>query len=319
MKPRYSRHEAKEYARQNLRGLWAATLTPFKSDGSLDEEGYKKNLAHWINDLGIDGLFVGGKMGEYVSMTVEERKFTFKASVEAAAGKCGILTSCTDQNIDTVVALAKYSQEIGAEYIIVHTPVFFFGMGTDEAVYEYYRHICEQVDIGVVLWNLPKDCGYMLEPPMCLRLAEIPNVVGIKYSVPRETYAQLTEMSKGKLIVSCSSEPDWYKNMKELGWQVYLCSTPPLLLQTKNDTRMREYTRLAQSGQWDKAKLVRDSLDPVREAFLGCKPAGKHISYQKYWQELLGQAGGPTRRPILQLTDAEKTVVKKAFEQTGLR
>jgi 4-hydroxy-tetrahydrodipicolinate synthase len=318
MKSKYFRHEAKEYAQENLRGLWAATLTPFKNDLSVDEHGYRKNLDHWINGLGIDGLFVGGKMGEYNSMTVEERKLIFKASVEAATGKCGILTSCTDQNINTVVELAKYSQDIGAEYIIVHTPVFFFGTGTDEAIYEYYRCICDQIDIGVVLWNLPKDCGYMLEPAMCMRLAEIPNVVGVKYSVPREVYAQLTEMSRGKLVVSCSSEPDWYRNMKELGWQVYLCSTPPLLLQTKTDTRMRDYTRLAQSGQWDKSKTIRDSLDPVREAFLGCKPVGKHFSYQKYWQDLLGQIGGPVRRPLLQVTDMEKATIKKAFEKTGL-
>src|ERR1051326_4862899 len=81
---RYRRSEAKEYARANLRGVWAATLTPFAADLSLDEAGWGRNLRHWYRDLGIRGLFVNGKQGEFASMTVAERMRAAELAVEEA-------------------------------------------------------------------------------------------------------------------------------------------------------------------------------------------------------------------------------------------
>jgi 4-hydroxy-tetrahydrodipicolinate synthase len=131
------------------------------------------------------------------------------------------------------------------------------------------------------------------------KIAELPNVVAIKYSVPRETYARLTRMAGERLIVSTSNEEEWLDNIVELGWQVYLCSTPPYLLQTAADRRMHEYTRLAFEGKIDQARTVRASLDPVRKALKQTRPPGKAAAHQKFWHELLGQAGGAVRRPLL--------------------
>ena len=316
---RYRKNEAKDYARQHLRGVWATTLTPFTPDLGLDEAGWRRNLRHWYRDLGIAGLFVNGKQGEFYAMSVEERKRTAEAAVEeAAATKGGVMVSCSDQSLDTVIELAQHAQAIGAEYIVVHTPLLYFGAHTSDTIFEYYRHIAEQTDIAIALWNQPPDCGYLLEPEVCLRLAEIPNVVAIKYSVPRETYARLTRMAGDKLIVSTSNEEEWLDNIVELGWQVYLCSTPPYLMQTAADRRMLEYTELAFKGEVEQARKVRASLDPVRKALKGSRPAGKAAAHQKYWQELLGQAGGAVRRPLLGLTEAEKAATRAAFEACGL-
>jgi len=311
---------AKARAREQLRGIWAATLTPFKPDLSIDEDGWRRNLRHWYGALGIRGLFVNGKQGEFGSMTVAERKRTAEVAVEEArAFGAGVMVSCSDQSLDTVIELAKHAQAIGAGTIVVHTPLLYFGAHTDETICEYYRHIAEQVDIGVVLWNQPPDCGYLISPELCARMAEIPNVVAIKYSVPRETYARLTRLAGERLIVSTSNEEEWLENILELGWQVYLCSTPPYLLQTAADRRMHEYTGLAFKGEAEKARAVSASLDPVRRALKSTRPPGKAAAHQKYWQELLGQAGGPVRRPLLGLTDGEKQATRSAFEGCGLK
>lgn len=319
---KYSKLDAKEYARQNLRGVWAATLTPFTEDLRFDEEGFRRNMRHWIRDLGLSGLFVGGKQGEFYAMSLEERKRNFEIAVEetAAAGNVsGTMLSCSDQSLDTVIELARYAEGLGADYIVVHTPLLYFGAHTDETVFEYYRHIAEQVNIGVALWNQPPDCGYMIGPELCVRMAtEIPNIVAIKYSVPREVYARLTRLAGDRLIVSSSPEEEWFDNIVELGWQVYLCSTSPFVMQTKHDRRMNEYTEPAMKGEVERARKVRDSLEPVRLALKKSRPAGKPQAQQKYWQELLGQAGGPVRRPLLQLTKAEKAVIREAFEGCGL-
>lgn len=320
MSYKYTRNEAKDYAWSHLKGVWAATLTPFnEGDLSLNEEGYRKNFRHWVDNLHIAGFFVGGKQGEFFSMSMDERKRAAEIAVEECAGKAGVMISCSDENLDRIVELARHAQSIGADYIVVHTPVLYFGAHTDETIYEYYKYISEQVDIGVALWNQPPDCGYTMSPELCMRLAELPNIVAIKYSVPRETYAQLSKTAGRKLIVSSASEDDWLQNILELKWQVYLCSTPPFVLQTKNDQRINEYTKLAFAGDVEKAKTIRDSLDVARKAFKTSRPAGKPQAHQKYWQELLGQVGGPVRRPLLQLTSEEKASIRKAFNESGLR
>jgi 4-hydroxy-tetrahydrodipicolinate synthase len=158
-----------------------------------------------------------------------------------------------------------------------------------------------------------------MSPELCARIAELPNIVAIKYSVPRPMYVQLTRMVGNKIQISTASEAEWFDNIVELGWRLYLCSSPPYLYQTKSDRRMRDYTDLALKGEIAKAKAIRDSLEPVREAFRRTRPAEKPPAHSKYWQELLGQTGGRVRLPMLELTAAEKEATQRAFAACGLR
>lgn len=313
----YTKKSAKEYSRRNFRGIWAAATTPFNEDLSFDEAGFRRNLRHWSTDLGIDGVFVGGKQGEFFSLSIAERKALFDVAVDESKGNFGTIMSCSDQNMDVVVDLARHSQAIGADYIVVHAPVLHFLKAQDETLYQYYKYISEQVDIGIALWS-HEDSGYLMSPELCARIAELPNVVAIKYSVPREMYAALTRIAGDKILISTASEEEWFDNIVELGWQLYLCSNPPYLMQTKADRRMRAYTDLAFRGDIKEARVIRDSLQPVRDAIKRTRPKEKPPAHVKYWQELLGQAAGPVRRPMLPLTDAEKAAVRTALDQSGL-
>ena len=315
---KYSKKDAKAYARANMKGIWAAALTPFTRDLAIDRDGFSANIRHWTDQLGIDGLFIAGKQGDFFSMSREERKLCFEIAVAAAAGRAATIMSCSDQNMDVVIDLARHAQKVGADYIVIHAPVLHFFKAQEETVYEYYRTIAEKVDIGIALWSHP-DSGYLLSPQLCNRLADIENVVAIKYSVPRPMYAELTRLAGDRILVSSASEEEWLDNILELGWQLYLCSSPPCLIQTPHDLRMREYTDLAFRGDAAQARAVRDSLNPVREALRGTRPAEKPHAHQKYWQELLGQAGGRVRPPLLELTETEKAATRAAFESCGLK
>ena len=251
-------------------------------------------------------------------MTLEERKRQFDIVVDEIGDRCRTVMSCSDENLDNVMELGQHAQGIGADWIIVHAPPLYFHTNVDSVLKEYYRYIAEKLDIGVAIWHQP-DYNYVVEPEVCAEISELQNIVAIKYSVDRERYARLTDMTRGQLIVSTSSEDAWLENITELGWQVYLCSTPPFLMQTKVDQRMNEYTALAMAGQVDKALVVRDSLNPVREALKGTRPADKPHAQQKYWAELLGQAGGAVRRPLLALSTEERATIKSAFSSCGLK
>ena len=226
----YTKSEAQAYAKAHFTGVWAATLTPFAADGSLDEAGFLANMDHWIGQLGVSGLFVSGKQGEFFSMSVPERKRTFEIAVAAARGRSRTVMSCSDTNLDVVIDLARHAQDVGADWIVVHSPVLHFGAHTDDTIYEYYRHLSEVLDIGIAMWNHP-DCGYLMSPQLCARIAELPNIVAIKYSVPRPMYSELSHLVGDRIQVSTASEEEWLDNIIELGWRLYLCSTPPLSLQ----------------------------------------------------------------------------------------
>jgi len=86
---KYRKLDAKDYARRHLRGIWAAALNPFTPDLALDEDGLRRNLRHWYRDLGLAGIFVSGKQGEFFSMSLAERKRTFEIAVEEAAAAGG--------------------------------------------------------------------------------------------------------------------------------------------------------------------------------------------------------------------------------------
>ncbi|NVK97322.1 dihydrodipicolinate synthase family protein [Ruegeria pomeroyi] len=315
---KYAKSEAKDHAREHMRGIWAAALNPFAEDLSFDEAGFRRNIRHWVDDLGIEGLFICGKQGEFFSMSLEERKRNLEVAVEECAGRAGTMMSVSDQNFDTVLELARHAQDVGADYIVVHAPVLHFVHDRDALLYEYYKAISEAVDIGIAMWSHP-DSGYLMSPELCTRIADLPNVVAIKYSVPREMYARLTELAGDRIQVSTASEEEWFDNIVELGWRLYLCSSPPYQLQTANDRRMHDYTQLAFAGRIDEARAIRDSLDPVRQAIKSTKPGGKPQAHGKYWQELLGQTGGRVRFPMQELTEAEKSATRAAFAACGLR
>ena len=295
------------------RPRWCHSPTTLRSTSKL----FAETCATGSMTLGIDGIFVGGKQSEFFSMSLAERKRLVEITVDEIGEKAGVIASCSDQNMDTVIELARHAQSAGAPYIVVHAPVLHFLTARDETLYRYYKTISEQVDIGIAMWS-HEDSGYLMSPELCARIAELPNIVAIKYSVPRQMYVQLTQMVGDKIQISTASEAEWFDNIVELGWQLYLCSSPPCLYQTKSDRRMRDYTDLAFKGEVARAKAIRDSLEPVRQAFRRTRPAEKPPAHSKYWQELLGQAGGRVRPPMLELTDAEKDATRRAFATCGL-
>ena len=157
----YSRHDAKAYARAHMKGIWAAALVPFNDDLAIDERAFRRNLRHWIDELGIDGIFVAGKQSEFFSMSLAERKRIVEITVDEIGKKAGVVASCSDQNMDTVIELARHAQAVGTPYIVVHAPVLHFLTARDETLYRYYKTISEQVDIGIAMWS-HKDSGYLM-------------------------------------------------------------------------------------------------------------------------------------------------------------
>ena len=188
---KYRRSDAKEYARVHMKGIWAAALMPFGQDLSIDEKGFRREPAP-LGRRSRDRRRVHRRQAERVLLDVGCRtQALVRDHGRRDRQTAGVIASCSDQNMDVVIDLAKHAQAVGAPYIVVHAPVLHFLHKQDETLYQYYKTISEQVDIGIAMWSHP-DCGYLMSPELCARIAELPNIVAIKYSVPREMYARLT-------------------------------------------------------------------------------------------------------------------------------
>ena len=241
---KYRKHEAKDYSRAHMRGIFAAANTPFREgDLALDEAGLRPTCVTGSTNLAIDGLFVAGKQGEFFShVACGAQAACSKSRSRKPPARRRPCCPARTRTSTWCIELARHAEAIGADYIVVHAPVLHFHHAQDDCVREYYRYIASQVSIGIALWSHP-DSGYLLSPELCAELADIENVVAIKYSVPREMYVKLTRLAGHKILVSTASEEEWFDNIVELGWQLYLCSSPPYTLQTAVDLRMRAIHR----------------------------------------------------------------------------
>ena len=316
---KYRKNEAKEYARTVLHGVWTALPTSFTESHGLDEAAIAFNLEHCISRLDIAGHYCIGNVGEFWAMTNEERMHVHEINVDTAKGRIPLIAGCHHQNPAEAVKLAQHAQDVGIDFVIILTP--YVAARNDDAVYEYYRYVCEHVDIGIVLFNT--ESTYPISPKLAKRLAALPNICGFKQGVskPQPTTA-LREAIGRDVEVSVADEAPWIYNISVCGdrWLLNYC---PHLYQVPDYLPVNDYTRAALSGDMNKATEICRSLNPLRRVLAKWIPGygggGKiAVAEQKYWMELVGMKGGPVRAPCIEMTAEAKVEMKADLAATGL-
>src|SRR6202161_1902661 len=162
-----------------LRGCVTALVTPFKQDGSLDLHA-QRALVEWQIDSGIDFLVPCGTTGETPTLTHDEWIQVIESTIEVAKGRVPIVAGATSNNPAEAVAKAKEVAAIrGVDAILTASP--YYNKPTQEGQYQHFKAIAEAVgDKPVILYNVPTRTGANLEPQTLARLAEIPNILGVK-------------------------------------------------------------------------------------------------------------------------------------------
>lgn len=315
----YHKSEAKEYAKRNIKGVWGASLTPFTSDYKIDEEGFRHNIRHCIDNLQIEGMFINGLMGEAFQQTIAERKRLFGIAVEESKDRMVVMPYTADSVLENVLEMTKYAEEIGADYVTIINPKFYFSSMTDEGVFQYYKYIADRVNIGIVLFN-QMEHGYLMSPHLISRIADLENVVGIKDIAPGSHILQTRILCGEKIVVSDAMEENWLINLTTKGQEAMIATPDPFCLQSKKLKLLKEYTDLARKGETAKAWKAYKRLEPIRRALQNITVPGKWQATLKYWTQFLGMAGGDgrVRLPQLELTEVEKQNIKAAIETTGL-
>jgi 4-hydroxy-tetrahydrodipicolinate synthase len=160
-----------------FRGCGTALVTPFQQDLSLDEATLRRLIRRQI-DEGIHFLVPCGTTGESPTLTREEHLRVVEITVEEAGGKCPVMAGAGGYNTREVIELAREIERIGADGILSVTP--YYNRPTQEGLYQHYRYIAESMPLPIVVYSVQGRTGVNVEPATLARLAEIPNIIGVK-------------------------------------------------------------------------------------------------------------------------------------------
>lgn len=320
-----ARSPQKELAFEKVRGLWIAIPTPFV-EGTLeiDEDALRRSVEYYVSGLEVDGIFCGGVMGEFWSLTMDERRRVHELVADTVAGRVPLMAQTSHHVFDHTVELSVHAAEIGIEFAIVMNP-YFPPNPSDDIVRAWYQGLAERTDIPIFLFNTAYS-GYSISPQLIAELADIPAVCGIKNPKPHDHLLAVQELAGDRIVVCDAAESDWLDLHLNHGFQA-LMSTPALaMFQTATHRPILDYTTAADSGDLHRAWEIQRTLEPHRAAFekwmldrwLTDKQGVVPIAYLKAWLEMMGLPQGPVRLPLIPLTDAELDDLRADLDALGL-
>jgi 4-hydroxy-tetrahydrodipicolinate synthase len=158
-------------------GCGTALVTPFKGDGSLDEETLRSLVRRQIEG-GVHFLVPCGTTGESPTLTRNEHLRVIEITVEEAKGKVPVVAGAGGYNTAEVIELAEEVETIGVDGLLSVTP--YYNKPTQEGLYLHYKTIAEAVDLPIVIYSVAGRTGVNVEPATLKRLSEIPNIVAVK-------------------------------------------------------------------------------------------------------------------------------------------
>jgi len=160
-----------------ISGSIVAIVTPMHEDGSLDFPGLRK-LIDWHIAEGTDAIVIVGTTGESPTVSVEEHCELIKVAVEQSAKRVPIIAGTGGNSTAEAIELTRYAREVGADASLLVVP--YYNRPTQEGMYQHFKKIAESVEIPVILYNVPGRTVADMSNETILRLARIPNIIGVK-------------------------------------------------------------------------------------------------------------------------------------------
>jgi 4-hydroxy-tetrahydrodipicolinate synthase len=158
-------------------GCGTALVTPFQADQSFDEATFRRLVQRQIAE-GINFLVPCGTTGESPTLTEEEHLRVVELTIEEAKGKVPVLAGAGGYNTKEVIELAQAIEKLGAQGILSVTP--YYNKPTQEGLYQHYKAIAEAVNLPIMVYSVQGRTSVNVEPATLARLAQIPNIVGVK-------------------------------------------------------------------------------------------------------------------------------------------
>jgi len=272
-------------------GTITALVTPF-IDQELDEGGLAYNIRHQIAK-GINGILPLGSTGESPTLSSEEQARVISIAVKEAHGKVpvwvGTGSYCTRQTIEKT----KRAKDLGADVALIVTP--YYNKPTQEGIYRHFEAISSSIEMPIVIYNIPGRCGINIETPTLMRIAGLPNILGVKESSGNinqvgDVLHSIVEKYPHFLVFS--GDDAFTLPMMALGASGVVSVVSNLV-----PTQVIALVNAALQGKFDLAREIHYQLLPLyKTAFIETNPVPIKTA-----MELCGMPSGGCRLPLYQM------------------
>lgn len=160
-------------------GIIPPIITPFTEDGKFNEPVYREMVDHLIRE-GVHGVFPLGTTGEFYAVSEDEVREIFAVTLDAVKGRVPVYGGATHITTRGTVRLVQVAEEAGVDAVSVLTPMFV--SQTQDEIYQFYKTVAENTSLPVIIYNNRPKTNVHVAPATVAKLAEIPNIVGVKDS-----------------------------------------------------------------------------------------------------------------------------------------
>jgi 4-hydroxy-tetrahydrodipicolinate synthase len=291
-----------------LRGCGTALVTPFHQDGSIDDAAFR-NLIAWQIESGIDFLVPCGTTGETPTLTHDEWLYVVDLTVEVAAGRVPIVAGATSNSTHEAVEKAKeIAARPGVTAILTASP--YYNKPTQEGQYRHFGAIAEAVgDKPIILYNVPGRTGTNTEPATLVRLAQIPNIVGVK-----EASGNITQIAEAihalpEMFLVFSGDDAMTLPVIALGGAGIISVAANEIPQ-----EMAALTRAALANDWPTARSLHHKYLPLMQAnFIESSPLPV-----KAVLAMMGKIEEVYRLPLVPMRRDTRSRLQKVATEVGL-
>ncbi len=298
-----------------LKGAYTAMITPMLPDGSVDYDGFRKNVEFQL-EQGIDGLLPLGTSGETPTLTEDEEEKLLNIVLPTVhdfnkkTGKdvkvmIGAGSNCTRD----AVRYVERAKAMGGDFALVVTP--YYNKPSDEGIYRHFEAV-SKVGIPIVVYNIQGRTGKNISTALLQRIADLPNIVGVKEA--SGSISQMMEVIE-KVV---SKHPDFCVMSGDDGLTLPLMAAggKGVISVVTNliPGLMTELVHDCMDGKFDEARKIHYRLQPFfRAAFVDGNP-----SCIKYAMNVKGLPAGGLRLPLVEVNDAAKKIIENALKECDL-
>ena len=289
-----------------MRGSLVPLVTPFHH-GQFDETRFQQ-LVEWQIESGSHGLVIAGTTGEPGALSLEEREHVLEAAVKHAHRRVPVLAGTGTNNQAETLRLTRFAKRIGADAALVVVP--YYVRPSQEGLYRYFRSIADEVEIPVVIYNIPGRTAVNMEPATIARLArDRRNIIGVKEA--NKDFEHVTRVLHlcGRTFLVYSGIELLCFPMLAVGGAGHVSATGNVL-----PREVAQLYDLAASGRWDAARELHYHLLPMNEAlFLETNPVPV-----KTVLGLMGKIDPEVRLPLAPMSPENLDRLRQVMAAYGL-
>lgn len=289
-----------------LRGCGTAMITPFQGDGSLDEKTLA-SFVDWQIQEGIHFLVPCGTTGESVTLTHEEYLCVVKVTVQVAAGRVPVVAGAGGNNTAKIIDLIQELSKLGVDGILSVSP--YYNKPTQEGIYQHFRALARSTDLPIIVYNVPGRTSSNIEPDTLLRLAEVPNILGVK-----EASGNISQIGE-----ICTRAPRRFRILSgddSLTLPVVALGGQGIVSVASNEApgMMAKFAAACLEGRWDEARTWNRRLYPLMKVnFIETSPIPVKAALA-----MMGKIQEVYRLPLVKISDGARAKLSAVLSELKL-